>query len=189
MDRSRRFEWRSPSLYEVLGMITVHDDGTRTVTTYDESGGVVGTRPYTAAESAAADEAHAARAEQAAREAQQAVDRAILDATATLMADAHTDGQPWVQPLGAHDSYPLGITVTHGGKTWENLTPANVWQPGVSGWREQVAQGYPAWVQPTGAQDAYKKGGRVSFEGSNYESLIDANVWSPTGYPAGWLKL
>ena len=48
MGRSRRFEWRSPSLYEVLGMITVHDDGTRTVTTYDESGGVVGTRPYTA---------------------------------------------------------------------------------------------------------------------------------------------
>ena len=22
----------------------------------------------------------------------------------------------------AHDVYPLGITVSHGGKTWENLT-------------------------------------------------------------------
>ena len=96
------------------------------------------------------------------------------------------DGDPWVQPTGTHDAYPLGITVTHGGKTWENLTPANVWEPGVSGWREQVAQGYPAWVQPTGAHDAYAKGDRVAFDGSNYESLIDGNTWSPTAYPAGW---
>lgn len=56
----------------------------------------------------------------------------------------------------------------------------------MSGWREHVAQGYPAWVQPSGAQDAYKKGDRVSFDGSDYESLIDGNVWSPSAYPAGW---
>ena len=105
------------------------------------------------------------------------------------MEQAHTDGQPWVQPLGTHDSYSVGITVTHGGKTWENLTPANVWQPGVSGWREQVAQGYPAWVQPIGVHDAYKVGDRVSFEGSDWESLITGNTWSPTTYPAGWRKL
>lgn len=139
-------------------------------------------RPWTADELAA-------QAEQAAYEAQQATDRAILDATASLMTDAHTDGQPWVQPTAAHDSYPLGITVTHGGKTWENLTPANVWQPGVSGWRELVAEGYPAWTQPTGGHDAYKVGDRVTFEGSDYESLIAGNVWSPTAYPQGWRKL
>ena len=131
----------------------------------------------------------AAQAEAEQRQARYETHEAILDATAALMADAHTDGQPWVQPTGAHDAYRLGATVTHGGKTWESLTPANIWQPGVSGWREQVAQGYPAWVQPTGGHDAYKKGDRVSFDGSNYESLIDANVWSPTGYPAGWRKL
>ena len=131
----------------------------------------------------------ASQAEAEQQQARYETHEAILDATAALMADAHADGEPWVQPTAAHDSYPLGITVTHGGKTWENLTPANVWQPGVSGWREQVAQGYPAWVAPTGGHDAYKKGARVSFEGSNYESLIDANVWSPTGYPAGWRKL
>ena len=118
-----------------------------------------------------------------------ATDRAILDATASLMTGAHADSQPWVQPTAAHDSYPLGITVTHDGKTWENLTPANVWQPGVSGWRELVAQGYPAWVQPSGAHDAYKTGDRVSFEGSDYESTIAGNVWSPSAYPAGWRKL
>ena len=128
----------------------------------------------------------AAQAEAEQQQARYETHQAILDATAALMADAHTDGQPWVQPTAAYDAYPLGITVTHEGKTWENLTPANVWTPGVSGWREKVAQGYPAWVQPTGAQDAYKKGDRVSFEGSDYESLIDGNVWSPSAYPAGW---
>ena len=37
-------------------------------------------------------------------------------------------------PLDAHDAYPLGAKVTHKGKTWVNLTPANVWAPGVYGW-------------------------------------------------------
>lgn len=165
------------------------DDTTRTVTTYDETGTVTSTRPYTAEENAAADAAEAAQAEQAAYEAQQVIDRAILDATAQLMADAHTEGELWVQPTGAHDAYPLGITVTHAGKTWENITPANVWTPGVSGWREKVAEGYPAWVQPTGAHDAYGVGDRLTFEGVNYESTIAGNVWSPTAYPAGWRKL
>ena len=115
-----------------------------------------------------------------------AADGAILDAIKAVASAAHADGEPWVQPTGAHDAYPLAATVTHGGKTWESLIPFNVHEPGVSGWREQVAQGYPAWVQPSGAQDAYKKGDRVSFDGSDYESLIDGNVWSPSAYPAGW---
>ena len=165
------------------------DDTTRTVTTHDETGAITSTRTYTAEEDAAADAAIAAQAATAQYEAQQAADRAALDAIATTASAAHTDGEPWQQPTGAHDAYPVGVTVTHGGKTWESLTAFNVWAPGVSGWREQVAVGYPAWVQPTGAHDAYTKGARVSFEGSDYESLIDGNVWSPTGYPAGWLKL
>ena len=74
---------------------------------------------------------------------------------------------------------------------WESLTPANVWEPGVSGWREKVEEGAgPAeWAQPTGAHDSYKKGDRVRFEGKNYESLMDGNVWSPAAYPAGWKEL
>lgn len=131
----------------------------------------------------------AAQAETAAWEAQQAADRAAFDALATTASAAHTDGEPWQQPAGAHDAYPLAATVTHGGKTWESLIPFNVWAPGVSGWRERVAEGYPAWAQPTGGHDAYAKGARVSFEGSDYESVIDNNVWSPTGYPQGWRKL
>lgn len=95
----------------------------------------------------------------------------------------------WIAPTGAHDAYPKGATVSHGGRAWKSLVDANVWQPGVSGWRESWGQqqaGYPAWVQPTGAHDAYGIGDRVSFEGANYESLIAANVWSPSVYPAGW---
>ena len=64
-----------------------------------------------------------------------------------------------------------------------------MWGPGVSGWREVVAEGYPAWVQPTGGHDTYSIGDRVTFEGSDYESTIDGNIWSPTAYPQGWLKL
>ena len=162
------------------------DDATRTATIYDATGAVTGTRPYTAGENAVADAAVQAQADAEAARARAELADAILDATAALMADAHTDGQPWVQPTGAHNAYPLDITVTHEGKVWESLTPANVWEPGVSGWREQVAQGYPAWAQPTGGHDAYKIGDRVSFNGKNYESLINGNTWSPTDYPAGW---
>ena len=162
------------------------NDTTRTVTTYDEAGAVTSTRPYTVEENAAADAAIAAQAAAAQYEAQQAADRGALDALAMAASAAHTDCEPWQQPTGAHDAVPLGATVTHGGKTWESLIPFNVWAPGVSGWREVVAVGYPAWVQPTGAHDAYTKGARVSFEGSDYESPIDGNIWSPTGYPAGW---
>ena len=45
----------------------------------------------------------------------------------------------WVQPTGAHDAYALGAKVTHNGKTWESTADANVWEPGVSQWREVVA--------------------------------------------------
>ena len=106
----------------------------------------------------------------------------------TEVAEA-VNAPAWVAPTGAHDAYPKGATVSHGGRAWKSLVDANVWQPGVSGWRESWGQqqaGYPAWVQPTGAHDAYGIGDRVSFEGANYESLIAANVWSPSVYPAGW---
>lgn len=45
--------------------------------------------------------------------------------------------QAWRQPTGAHDAYPLGWTVKHGGKTWISLVAANVWEPGVYGWRKK----------------------------------------------------
>lgn len=172
------------------------DVASRTYTRWDASGAVVESRPFTAAENT---RAAAEEAAQALSAAQTELDRAVLLASAptelaavqqlTLQTQGISEGAPWRQPTGAHDAYPVGYVVTHNNKTWESTTPANVWQPGVSGWREIVAEGYAAWIQPTGAHDAYKIGDRVSFNGSNYESLINANTWSPTAYPAGWKKL
>ena len=42
----------------------------------------------------------------------------------------------WVQPLGAHDAYAKGAKVTYKGKTYESTINANVWAPGVYGWKE-----------------------------------------------------
>lgn len=94
----------------------------------------------------------------------------------------------WSQPAGTHDAYPEKAIVEVDGVFWVSLTPANVWAPGVSGWRRisTAANEVFPWVQPTGAHDAYKKGDRVTFNGETYESVIDANVWSPSAYPAGW---
>ena len=103
------------------------------------------------------------------------------------------DGDDWVQPLGAHDMYGQGAIVTHGGKTWESITPNNVWEPGLSGWREVAADdpdtgepGVADYVQPTGGHDAYQIGDRVRFDGKVYESVIAGNVWSPSAHAAGW---
>ncbi|MCQ9367943.1 hypothetical protein NQ036_06755 [Brevibacterium sp. 91QC2O2] len=104
-----------------------------------------------------------------------------------LAAAGVVEGQEWRQPTSAVDAYPAGWRVTHAGTLWESTTPANVWEPGVSGWREVTADGSPPeWVAPTGAHDAYQTGDRVTYRGQVYRSLIDGNTWSPTDYPAGW---
>lgn len=57
-------------------------------------------------------------------------------ARAYLSAEGTVPGDEWRQPAGAHDAYPAGWVVTHEGRTWQSLTPANVWRPGGSSWRE-----------------------------------------------------
>ena len=110
--------------------------------------------------------------------------------TAYLAAAGVEPGQEWKQPTSAVGAYPKDWTVTHDGKTWVSLIAANVWEPGVSAWREVVEEGAtPEWVQPTGAHDAYQTGDTVTFEGQEYVSLIDGNTWSPTAYPQGWEKI
>lgn len=117
--------------------------------------------------------------------------RAMDDiARSVLAAQGQVEGDEWVQPTDATNAYPKGWTVLHGGKEWVSLTPANVWEPGVSGWREVVEEGaVPEWVAPTGGHDAYQTGDHVMFEGAEYVSLIDGNTWSPTDYPQGWEKI
>jgi hypothetical protein len=108
-----------------------------------------------------------------------------------LSVEGVQQGDPWRQPQGAHDAYPTGWVVTHNGKEWESLTAANVWEPGVSGWREIVPETEPpaAWVQPTGAHDAYPIGSQVTHNGFIWTSLVGANVWEPTDANASlWQK-
>lgn len=129
----------------------------------------------------------AAREVEVLRREQEAAQAALTpdQTNALLAATAPADGEPWRQPTGAHDAYPTGRTVTHGGKTWENLTPANVWEPGVTGWREVTAgNDWPDWVQPLGAQDAYPLGAQVTHNGQHWTSTAPANVWEPGVY--GW---
>ena len=49
---------------------------------------------------------------------------------------AKVTAKAWVQPAGAHDAYKKGDKVLYNKKTWENIIDANVWAPGVTGWRE-----------------------------------------------------
>lgn len=53
--------------------------------------------------------------------------------TPALFGTAKSSGDPWVQPLGAHDAYAIGAIVTHNGATWESIVDANVWEPGTVG--------------------------------------------------------
>ena len=166
------------------------DDTTRTVTTYDEQGNITSERPYTADENADADAVAQARADAAAAQARYETHEAILDATAALMADAHTDGQPWVQPTGAHNAVPFGITVTDGGKTWRSKHHANVWPPSPSSrWWEEVTDN--PGPQPWALGTYYFIDTRVTFGGQTWRCLHEhlAQVgWEPgaPGMHAVW---
>lgn len=115
---------------------------------------------------------------------------ARMDALATeyLTADGVAPGQEWVQPTGAHDSYPMGWQVQHNGKTWESLTRSNAWEPSVSGWREVAGSegALAVWVQPTGAHDSYPAGAKVLHGSKVWLNNTPDNVWEPGIY--GWIE-
>ena len=126
------------------------------------------------------------------RETLATAEKRAADLNAEFLAAAGvTNGDVWRQPTSAVDAYPKDWTVQHNDAVWVSLVAANVWEPGVSAWREVVdeSDGAPEWVQPTGAHDAYQSGDHVMFEGAEYVSTIDNNVWSPADYPAGWKEV
>ncbi len=101
----------------------------------------------------------------------------------TAQAYDPKDAQNWYA-----NSVMKGDRRTDQGKTWESLIDYNVWPPGVSGWREIVATGFPAWVQPTGAHDAYTLNAKVSHKGQNWNNTgSNANVWEPGVF--GWVVI
>lgn len=94
----------------------------------------------------------------------------------------------WIQPIGAHDAYPAGAKVTHGGKRWLNAHgDGNIWEPGVFGWNEVVEAGD---VSPWVSGEAIALGDRRAYNGAVYECIaVDgagANVWTPDLVPALW---
>ena len=170
-------------IYENASMVERWDDDTSTYTRF-EGGEEVESRPYTTAEQGQADAREEGAAEAAEKRARQEAREAMLDANLVLSQASHTPGVAWQQPIGPATAYPLDATVEHAGKTWISLLQFNVWEPGVSGWREVVAEGYPEWVQPTGAHDAYAVGDRVTYLGQDWENTSPANVYAPGVF--GW---
>lgn len=131
----------------------------------------------------------AARAEAQKRRALREAQDATPDLSEALQAVlGRSPGDEWEQPLGAHDAYPEGWEVGHGGKRWVSLLPANVYEPGDSGWRELPDEDGtpPEWVQPSGAHDTYRAGEMVTFDGAIWMSDVDNNAWQPGDY--GWTK-
>lgn len=95
-----------------------------------------------------------------------------------ISSDAELEGfiPAWVSDA----PYDAGVVVKHVSKIWRSLLGGNVWEPGVTGWREETQDSiYPAWVQPLGAHDAWPKGVRVHHAGKTWASLVDNNVWEP----------
>ena len=92
----------------------------------------------------------------------------------------------WVQPTGAPTSYALNALVTHAGRTWESLTAANTYEPGVIGtWRDQSA--LPKWVAPAGAIGAWLVNNEVEHNGRRWRNTSNNNSFAPGVW--GWTDL
>lgn len=106
--------------FDTAGRITsAHDDIARTVTTYDETGAVTSTRPYTAGENAIADAAVADAARLDSIEAR------LARIEAHLWAPVDPDAEvPDTVPTMADYAgiWPAGQLLSDGGKVWLNVT-------------------------------------------------------------------
>lgn len=100
---------------------------------------------------------------------------------------------PWTQPTGAHDAYPLGARVQHGGYVWQSLIASNVWEPGAVG-TENLWQNLtpPPETQEWAAWTAYVIGDIVTYQGVRYQcrqSHTSQPGWTPPAVLALWLPV
>ena len=107
----------------------------------------------------------------------------------TLNTDDEATAPQWVQPVGAHDAWPVGALVSHAGHVWRNTAGVvNVWEPGADGpvptWtRTDDGEGgdgvdVPLWR----AGVNYITGEVVAYEGADYRVIQDhtsADHWRP----------
>ncbi len=54
----------------------------------------------------------------------------------TRIDDPSIEWPEWRQPTGSTDAYAFGAKVSHNGKHWISIIPANAYEPGVYGWDE-----------------------------------------------------
>lgn len=115
----------------------------------------------------------------------------FTDAAAALpSAGGRTEGpvEPWVQPLGSHDAYPLHWAVSHNGFDYRSLVNFNVWEPSPQStlWAIFPDPGPLPWVQPTGAANAYAIGAVVSHTVPGRDITIwRSNIAGNTTEPGG----
>lgn len=109
----------------------------------------------------------------------------------------------WVQPEGAHDSYPLNdvlgepTVVELNDRRWQNTVAANTQAPGGSGWTDlgsvsgepdPPAPEYPAWVPWDGHnENLHQVGDRVTHNARRWEANVGNNHWEPGVF--GWTDL
>ena len=179
------------SIYRAGTLVEHGDDDARTVTTPD------GTRPYTEAENAAADDAITAAARLTNIEARVARIEAHL-------WPADTDPQPSTAPtwddLGG--VWPDGGLLLDGGVVYRNVsgvpltTPPSAFPGSPDQWghlfqhatpepEPEPEPGAPAWTEGV----AYKVGDRVTYAGTTYR-CVQAHTaitgWTPAAVPALW---
>lgn len=98
------------------------------------------------------------------------------------------DGQPFVQPTGAHDAYPKGSIVTHDGKTWAATRAGANGTPGESpDWRRVAVDGESLPWEQRWAGSEYERGDEIHHLGRHWRSSIDRNGFEPGDDPHnGW---
>lgn len=163
-------------------IFTDHNNTTRTVTTYDETGAVISTRPYTEDENAAADRAvgdSAALTDLTARVA--AIEAHLWPADPDPEPDAPIDAPTWGDYGGV---WPNGKLLSDGGTVWRNVSGVPLTSPpsGFPGQPNQWGHLFVAALAPDpdpdptapewSASASYKVGDRVTHDGQVWECLV-----------------
>ena len=173
------------------------DDQARTVTTYDETGAVTSTRPYTADENAAAD----ATVADAVTLTDVLARLARIEAHLWPPVDPDAEVPATVPTMADYAGiWPAGQLLSDGGKVWRNVTsvPLTTAPSGFPGQPSQwghlftevtvipPAPTAPAWSD---ASVAYKVGDLVSYSGVVYRCLqahTSQAGWTPPAVASLW---
>ena len=124
---------------------------------------------------------------------QQAADQMDVINGGVQAALGRTPGVEWVPPTGAHDAYPRWWEVTHEGKPYTSLIPANTTEPGSDPrwWKDLTPKPEPAdpnapkpW---SGDYVVYVVGALVAYNGRTYrvrQAHTSQPGWTPSAVPA-----